>query len=588
MTPRYAPRCLALAVSLALCAGCGGNTPASGTDAPAVTGAAASANKAAAPPMDEHALAMEIANTLQACSYDGAPVKVAANALSPQPPGDCRDMVAKIMTFTGLPQNFDVMEADVPNAAAVILIGEDKLPHRVIAFNRGFMDDVRRATGQNNWAPVSIMAHEIGHHLSGHTIMPGGSQPPTELEADKFSGFVLYKMGAQLIDAQKAMVTLVPEGDGPTHPGRGKRVAAIAEGWQQACKQQGGTDCSGTSRNPTSPSVAVAPPDKTASTPTVTSAPPSAGQPTTATAPAVASNTGVATARGVDVLPLPDAAATPLKFGKFVIDEIGVLDPTIRASFEQQMRDHARKHGVEIVTMLVKDLHGLSADEYAQAMLRQLRVGKLDVGNGAVLVIAPNQGQVGSAMGPGVQWEMQLHDKRQTLMRWLQTGYVECKRKGACGIWTENFMSAADHVRRDTDDWDWTIRYPDLRALMTAHVAAAQERQASGARFDPKKDPTGRAIARIDGTVVSLQPAVGNKAAWVNSAKLKHGVKAVHVRAPDGHTLMMYVDPRTEALMPGGRLADGKAYSFVARVSSLSVNKHDTQSFELLSYDRRQ
>ena len=48
---------------------------------------------------------------------------------------------------------------------------------RVIAFNRDFLNIVRSATGGNAWAPVSIMAHEIGHHLSGHTITPGGSQP---------------------------------------------------------------------------------------------------------------------------------------------------------------------------------------------------------------------------------------------------------------------------------------------------------------------------------------------------------------------------------------------------------------------------
>ena len=28
------------------------------------------------------------------------------------------------------------------------------------------------------------VAHEIGHHLQGHTIQRGGSRPPIELEAD--------------------------------------------------------------------------------------------------------------------------------------------------------------------------------------------------------------------------------------------------------------------------------------------------------------------------------------------------------------------------------------------------------------------
>jgi hypothetical protein len=229
--------CSALTLALAACGG-GDATP---------NGQSLAANDPAPKGgMSEAAMVDELASQLQACSYDGSPVTVNAQGMASGQSGAGAQVVAEIMKYTGLPQNFDVMpHPEVPNAAAVILIGEDKLPHRVIAYNEQFMANVRNATANNDWAPISIMAHEIGHHLSGHTIQPGGSQPPTELEADKFSGFVLYKMGAVLTDAQKAMNTLVPEADGPTHPGRGKRVRAIADGWEQACAQQAG-DCSGT------------------------------------------------------------------------------------------------------------------------------------------------------------------------------------------------------------------------------------------------------------------------------------------------------------------------------------------------------
>jgi uncharacterized membrane protein YgcG len=83
-----------------------------------------------------------------------------------------------------------------------------------------------------------------------------------------------------------------------------------------------------------------------------------------------------------------------------------VLDAGTRAAYEKQMYDLAAQHQVEIVTIVAKSLSGLDADAYAYAMMRQLRVGKLDVGNGAVLVVAPNEGQVGVAMGPGVMLEM--------------------------------------------------------------------------------------------------------------------------------------------------------------------------------------
>ena len=154
-------------------------------------------------------LVAELAATLQACSYDGSPVAFSPPDLS-KGGSSGKQVVAEIMKYTGLPANFVVVEGQVPNAAAVIMQGPDKVPRRVIAYNPSFMGDVIRATKANNWAPVSIMAHEIGHHLSGHTIVPGGSQPPIELESDKFSGFVLYKMGAPLADAQRAIATLIP------------------------------------------------------------------------------------------------------------------------------------------------------------------------------------------------------------------------------------------------------------------------------------------------------------------------------------------------------------------------------------------
>ena len=49
------------------------------------------------------------------------------------------------------------------------------------------------------------MAHGIGHHLAGDTIGPGGSHPPIDLEADKFSGFVRYRMGAGREDLAAAL-----------------------------------------------------------------------------------------------------------------------------------------------------------------------------------------------------------------------------------------------------------------------------------------------------------------------------------------------------------------------------------------------
>jgi hypothetical protein len=493
-------------------------------------------------------LVAELAATLQACSYDGSPVAFSPPDLS-KGGSSGKQVVAEIMKYTGLPANFVVVEGQVPNAAAVIMAGPDKVPRRVIAYNPSFMGDVIRATKANNWAPVSIMAHEIGHHLSGHTIVPGGSQPPIELESDKFSGFVLYKMGAPLADAQRAIATLIPEADGETHPGRRKRLAAIANGWTEACELQGGgAACQG-------------------------------GKPVgVAQAPAAAPAATTAPAAVAQVLPKADTAALPSKGGAFIYDEFGILDPAIRAQFEKQMRDHAEKTGVEIVTLLVKDLDGKTAEEYAHAMMRQLRVGKLDVGNGAVLVVAPEQNQAAAVLGAGVALEMGSHDKGEQLVRWIKLAWPLCKKKNACGGWTENLMGAADHLRRDTSHADWTIAYTSLGDLQKADAAE------SGKSVKPQDSKTWRKITRLSGTVESLNPPTGVKSAYVNESKVKDGKKAVLMRSSEGLTTMLYVDPRTEALMPGGKLQEGKAYTVIARSNLLSWNPKDTQSLDLLSY----
>ncbi len=513
-------------------------------------------------------LAAELAATLQACSYDGSPLAFSPPDLS-KGGSSGKQVVAEIMRYTGLPANFVVVEGQVPNAAAVIMAGPDKVPRRVIAYNPAFMGEVIRATQANNWAPVSIMAHEIGHHLSGHTIVPGGSQPPIELESDKFSGFVLYKMGAPLKDAQNAIATLIPEADGQTHPGRRKRLAAIASGWIEACELQGGgAQCQGgkpvaTAQAPVAPAPTAKPATQPAMAPVM--AAPAAPAPVAATATA-------------QVLPKADASALPSKGGQFIYDEFGVLDPAIRAQFEKQMYEHAQATGVEIVTLLVKDLGGKSAEDYAHAMMRQLRVGKLDVGNGAVLVVAPEQNQAAAVLGAGVRLDMGSHDKAAQLERWIKTAWPLCKKKNACGGWTENLMLAADHIRRDTRHSDWTIAYNTLGDIQKADAAE------NGKAVPPQDSKVWRKIVRLSGTVESLNPPPGNKAAWVNDVKVKNGQKAVLMRSSEGLTAMLYIDPRTESLMPGGKMEQGKTYTVIARASGLSWNPKDTQSLDLLSY----
>jgi hypothetical protein len=144
---------------------------------------------------------------------------------------EAEDAMRRIMKYTGLPANFNIKAANVPNAAAVL--HQEK---RYILYNQYFMLRIKDQT-QTDWAALSILAHEIGHHLSGHTLDNQGSRPDKELEADRFSGYVLYKMGAKLEEARVAMETLASDVGTSTHPPKSARLAAVTNGWLEAQQQ---------------------------------------------------------------------------------------------------------------------------------------------------------------------------------------------------------------------------------------------------------------------------------------------------------------------------------------------------------------
>jgi hypothetical protein len=160
------------------------------------------------------------------CSYYGEEIdpEIRTSAAS----AGAERVISDILSVVGLRPNFEIRAANVPNAAAVILKSK-----RYILYNPKFISNINTASG-NDWAGISIIAHEIGHHLNGHTLGAGGSRPEIELEADEFSGFILHKLGASLSDAQAAMSLAASQKASHTHPAKRDRLVAIATGWNNA------------------------------------------------------------------------------------------------------------------------------------------------------------------------------------------------------------------------------------------------------------------------------------------------------------------------------------------------------------------
>ena len=164
-------------------------------------------------------------DTKNSCNYLGR--ELPSEVFSFNSDNEAKLALTNIMKETGLPANFELKAADVDNALATIFNNK-----RYILYNQKFMEEVKKNTN-TNFAEISILAHEIGHHLSGHTLSEVNSRQDLELEADRFSGFILNKMGATLNESCITMEIFGSEESSETHPNKNARIAAITNGWKE-------------------------------------------------------------------------------------------------------------------------------------------------------------------------------------------------------------------------------------------------------------------------------------------------------------------------------------------------------------------
>lgn len=180
---------------------------------------------------------------------------------------EAKKIIERILKPAGLTIDFNVAEDNSPkvNAYAAVLSNGDQ----IIRYNKNFIQLVKLTTN-TDWSAVSIMAHEIAHHLTGssaklrfrllecqmnvlkdkNSALAKNQEPckkdfftqqerhASELLADKWSGFILNKLGATLAQSQIAMNALSSDVDSYTHPRRSKRLQAISEGWMMAKRNE--------------------------------------------------------------------------------------------------------------------------------------------------------------------------------------------------------------------------------------------------------------------------------------------------------------------------------------------------------------
>jgi hypothetical protein len=182
---------------------------------------------------------------LQGCSFAGD--RLPDNVFTFSSDREAVEIINQILATIGARSNFEIFAANVPNAAATFRDGR-----RLILYNQMFIQDVQSVTN-TRWGPISILAHEIGHHINADTFTTSGDRGEShikELEADRFSGAVLQKMGASVQDSIAAMQRIGTSSPSLSHPAKDARVAAIVDGWRQSSAISGKAD----QRVPTNPS----------------------------------------------------------------------------------------------------------------------------------------------------------------------------------------------------------------------------------------------------------------------------------------------------------------------------------------------
>ena len=159
----------------------------------------------------------------QYCTYSGGSC---ANGLA-NPTNYATKIVSDICRTLNIPY-INTYQGNLQNACAFELNGSP-----TIAYNANFLNYL---SNHNTWAPVSVLAHEVGHHFYKDSSWYGAFEHSwtKELRADYISGYVLFKMGCSLENAKSTFYIMFDWMGSRTHPDTPRRIAALTLGYLKA------------------------------------------------------------------------------------------------------------------------------------------------------------------------------------------------------------------------------------------------------------------------------------------------------------------------------------------------------------------
>lgn len=137
----------------------------------------------------------------------------------------------QIMSQMQLKRIFKIRKcSSIRNAFATIQPDENNNQVPYILYDSQWLKEMANAS-KTDWASIGVLAHEVGHLLSYHALNKKGSNPRWEVDADRFAGSTLARMGSTLEEAQSMFQNYTQLEDSRTHPGKNKRLEAVKIGW---------------------------------------------------------------------------------------------------------------------------------------------------------------------------------------------------------------------------------------------------------------------------------------------------------------------------------------------------------------------
>jgi hypothetical protein len=135
-----------------------------------------------------------------------------------------------ILDTVPIAANFLLQAGDVDayGAASTFQNGQ-----RIILYSQVLMEKIRSVNVANaDWIGVWLLAHEVGHHLNFHFDAPAKPRSrEQELQADRFAGKVVARLGGSFEQACLAINRLASESGDAIYPPKRARLEAVAVGY---------------------------------------------------------------------------------------------------------------------------------------------------------------------------------------------------------------------------------------------------------------------------------------------------------------------------------------------------------------------